>query len=50
MLKSLKIENYALIRSENIEFSKGFGVICGHTGASNEAKSFRGQRAFGDII
>lgn len=33
MLKSLKIENYALIRSENIEFSKGFGVICGQTGA-----------------
>ncbi len=33
MLKSLRIENYALIRSEFIEFSEGFSVICGQTGA-----------------
>ncbi len=33
MLKSLRIENYALIRSEFIEFSDGFSVICGQTGA-----------------
>lgn len=33
MLKSLKIENYVLIRKEELEFDKGFGVICGQTGA-----------------
>ena len=33
MLKSLKIENYALIRSEFLEFENGFTVICGQTGA-----------------
>lgn len=33
MLKSLKIENYVLIRKEELLFDKGFGVICGQTGA-----------------
>lgn len=55
MLKSLKIENYALIRSENIEFSKGFGVICGQTGAGKsiilQALALAlGQRADKDVL
>ena len=55
MLKSLKIENYALIRSENIEFSKGFGVICGQTGAGKsiilQALALDlGQRADKDVL
>lgn len=33
MLKSISIKNYALINSLNIEFSKGFTVISGETGA-----------------
>lgn len=33
MLSSLFIENYALIEKLNIEFSKGFSVITGETGA-----------------
>ena len=33
MLKSLSIENYALIDSLNIEFGTGFSVITGETGA-----------------
>ena len=33
MLKSLSIENYALIDSLNIEFGQGFSVITGETGA-----------------
>lgn len=33
MLLSLQIENYALIRSLNIRFDKGFTVITGETGA-----------------
>jgi DNA repair protein RecN (Recombination protein N) len=33
MLKSLSIENYALIDSLNIEFAPGFSVITGETGA-----------------
>jgi DNA repair protein RecN (Recombination protein N) len=33
MLKSLSIENYALIDSLNIEFGPGFSVITGETGA-----------------
>lgn len=33
MLSSLSIENYALIEELNIEFSKGFSVITGETGA-----------------
>lgn len=33
MLLSLKIENYALIRSSQIELSQGFTSICGETGA-----------------
>lgn len=55
MLKSLKIENYALIRSENIEFLKGFGVICGQTGAGKsiilQALALAlGQRADKDVL
>ena len=55
MLKSLKIENYALIRSEDIEFSKGFGVICGQTGAGKsiilQALALAlGQRADKDVL
>ncbi|MBQ9253673.1 MAG: DNA repair protein RecN [Bacteroidales bacterium] len=33
MLKSLKIENYTLIKECNISFPKGFSVITGETGA-----------------
>ncbi|MEG2070743.1 MAG: AAA family ATPase, partial [Bacteroidales bacterium] len=33
MLRSLQIENYALIRSLNIDFDNGFTVITGETGA-----------------
>ena len=33
MLRSLQIENYALIRSLNITFDEGFTVITGETGA-----------------
>ncbi len=33
MLKSLSIQNYALIDSLNIDFDKGFSVITGETGA-----------------
>ena len=33
MLLSLRIENYALIRSSQIELSQGFTSICGETGA-----------------
>ncbi len=33
MLRALQIENYALIRSLEIAFDKGFTVITGETGA-----------------
>ena len=33
MLRSLHIENYALIRSLQIQFDKGLTVITGETGA-----------------
>ena len=33
MLKSLAIQNYALIDSLQIDFDKGFSVITGETGA-----------------
>ena len=33
MLKSLSIQNYALIDSLNIDFDPGFSVITGETGA-----------------
>ena len=33
MLKTLHIENYALIRQSDIVFDKGFVVITGETGA-----------------
>ena len=33
MLKSLKVENVALIEEENIEFFSGLNVLSGETGA-----------------
>ena len=33
MLKSLKIENYALIESLSVEWDKGLNIITGETGA-----------------
>ena len=33
MLKNLKISNYALIEKSDIDFSSGFSVITGETGA-----------------
>ena len=55
MLKSLKIENYALIRSEFLEFENGFTVICGQTGAGKsmilQALGLcLGQRADKDVL
>ena len=35
MLKSLAIQNYALIDSLHIDFDKGFSVITRETGAEN---------------
>ena len=55
MLKSLRIENYALIRSEFLEFENGFTVICGQTGAGKsmilQALGLcLGQRADKDVL
>ena len=33
MIKSLKINNYALLKDVNIDFEKGFTVISGETGS-----------------
>ncbi len=33
MLKSLSIKNFILIKEANLEFTKGFNVLCGETGA-----------------
>ena len=33
MLESLKIKDFALIDSSSVEFSKGFSVLSGETGA-----------------
>ena len=33
MIKSLRIENYILIREQNIDFENGFNVLTGETGA-----------------
>lgn len=33
MLKSLSIKNFILIKNANVEFKKGFNVLCGETGA-----------------
>ena len=33
MLKSLKIQDYALIKEINVEFGKGLNIITGETGA-----------------
>ena len=35
MLRSLYIQNYALIEKLDISFSSGFSVITGETGAGN---------------
>lgn len=33
MLKSLKIKNFILLKEANLDFTKGFNVLCGETGA-----------------
>ena len=33
MLKSLLIKNFILIKEANLDFTKGFNVLCGETGA-----------------
>ena len=55
MLKQLKIENYALIEHLEIDFSKGFSVITGETGAGKSIimgalSLVLGQRADSKII
>lgn len=55
MLKSLRIDNYVLIRSEELEFSDGFGVICGQTGAGKSIilhalELLSGQRAESEAL
>lgn len=55
MLLSLQIENYALIRSTNINFSSGFISICGETGAGKSIllgalALVLGQRADSEVL
>ncbi len=55
MLLSLQIENYALIRSTNINFSSGFISICGETGAGKTIllgalALVLGQRADSEVL
>ena len=55
MLLSLKIENYALIRSVQVEFPSGFTAICGETGAGKSIllgalSLVLGQRADTDVL
>ena len=55
MLLSLKIENYALIRSVQVDFPSGFTAICGETGAGKSIllgalSLVLGQRADTDVL
>ncbi len=55
MLTSLNIENYALIGKLNIDFSKGFNVLTGETGAGKSIiigalSMVLGERASGGIV
>ncbi len=55
MLLSLQIENYALIRSTNINLSQGFTSICGETGAGKSIMLgalalVLGQRADSEVL
>ncbi len=55
MLLSLQIENYALIRSTNINFLQGFTSICGETGAGKSIllgalSLVLGQRADSEVL
>ena len=55
MLTSLNIENYALIGKLNIDFSSGFNVLTGETGAGKSIiigalSMVLGERASGDLV
>ena len=55
MLISLYLENYALLEKQTIEFSEGFNVITGETGAGksiivNALALIMGERASSDFI
>lgn len=55
MLKSLQIENYAIIRSLNVSFGNGFTVITGETGAGKSIllgalSLLLGNRAESDVL
>lgn len=55
MLKNLKISNYALIEKSDIDFSSGFSVITGETGAGKSIilgalGLLMGQRADSKVI
>ena len=50
MLKSLLIKNYALIDSLEIDFSKGFSVITGETGAGKSILSGALGLALGERV
>lgn len=55
MLRALQIENYALIRSLNIQFDRGFTVITGETGAGKSIlmgalSLILGSRAETDVL
>ena len=55
MLRALQIENYALIRSLNIEFDEGLTVITGETGAGKSIlmgalSLILGNRAETDVL
>lgn len=55
MLRALQIENYALIRSLDIQFDEGFTVITGETGAGKSIlmgalSLILGSRAETDVL